>query len=98
MSNNRVRKGCKYRYVPVLIDRLDYDLPSGTIVTVGPVPGMRAKTVNCGQVHVYNDAGQHLAFVHVNSLQKIEKASKVEALVSFLENADTEENETLARL
>jgi hypothetical protein len=65
----RIRKGCKYRFNPVLID-FGSDIPKYTRVTVGPVPGMpKAKTVNACHVHVYYSDGSHAGFVHVNSLE-----------------------------
>ena len=68
-----IRKGCKYRFVPVPLDRIfdDVRITAGDVVTVGPVPGMRAPTVNAGHVHVYFADGTHAGFVHVNSLEKI---------------------------
>jgi hypothetical protein len=69
-----IRKGSKYRFVPVLIDRCfgDVSIPVGEHVTAGPVPGMHhAATVNCKHVHVYFADGSHAGFVHVNSLEKI---------------------------
>ena len=70
----RVRKGCKYRYVPVPLDRIfgGGRIQAGEHVKVGPVPGMPfAKTVNAHHVHVYFTDGTHAGFVHVNSLEKI---------------------------
>ena len=69
-----VRKGCKYRFVPVPLDRIfgDVRIQAGEIITAGPVPGLPfAKTVNAGHVHVYLADGTHAGFVHVNSLERI---------------------------
>jgi hypothetical protein len=63
-----VRKGCKYRFVPV---PFGVGIPKGETVTVGPVPGMIAPTVNARHVHVYYADGSHAGFIHVNSLEKI---------------------------
>jgi hypothetical protein len=69
-----IRKGSKYRFNPIPIDRFHpcHVIAVGEHVTAGPVPGLlKAATVNAGHVHVYFADGSHAGFVHVNSLEKI---------------------------
>ena len=71
----RIRKGGVYRFNPVMIDRFGlarHSIAIGEHVKVGPVPGMRAPTVNANHVHVYRLAdNSHCGFIHVNSLERI---------------------------
>lgn len=72
----KIRKGIKYRFNPVPLDRFMpyHDIEQGEHVRVGCVPGIpSARTVNAGHVHVYHADGSHAGFVHVNSLENIRK-------------------------
>jgi hypothetical protein len=75
MVARRVRVGARYRYEPVMFDRLHppYDLEQGDVVTVVNLPGCpRANTM--GMCYVNNPAGRFGGMVMTNSLQPLRAA------------------------
>jgi hypothetical protein len=68
----RVRAGCRYRFNPVVWDRVDpkTDLKKGDVVTVVNLPGAPpANTM--GHCHVNGPDGEFAGLVHCNSLESL---------------------------
>lgn len=78
----QIRKGCKYKYVPVPLDIFTPCIGAkkgflfeGDIVKVIAPPGMpKAKTINCNHVYIdveINGKWEFAGLIHINSLEKI---------------------------
>lgn len=69
---NKVVVGRRYRYVPVMLDKMDWDIPEGTIVRVVNQHGCPpANTM--GHCYIETLEGKFIGLVCTNSLVPIER-------------------------